>query len=205
MKAHTLCIPLMIVVSIHAADSTKLPTAHQYPFSNLDKAIFYNYETQKIESPYSTASIETFPKDPLVTIEEDAYHKLQSYAFERSSFITLTAMDNLQKLPAEKREQWQHLKHIETESNKSLKQFQFMKTTGCHSQKIQLSPHDLAHLLQYSNGIKTEMLSMMGGGDVGFCAALLITISLGKSTLVAPPLLKEFIMQARDHEQNKIE
>ncbi len=205
MKVYALFIPLSAVVSLNASDTPKLPSAHQYPFSINDKLAFYNYEINKFESPYSTASVKTFSTDTWVTIEENAYNELHTYALKRSSDIALTAMNDKIKTPKEDRKTRQFLKDFIRASIGSSNHIKFMKTTGCHSQKIRLSPHDLAHLLQYSNGIKTKVLSMMGGGGMNVSAAFLITISLGKSTLIAPPLLKEFIMQARDHEQSRIE
>lgn len=201
MKLRNIFIPAIVACSLNASDDAKLSATQQYPFSEIDKALFSNVETHKMESPYSTASVKTFSKDMLVTIEEDAYNKLRAHAVKRSEEMAVFCMKDVRNTPQENCAARQYLKGIGAAATESCERFRFMKTTGCHSQKVQLSQHDLVHLLQWSNGIETTLLGMMGGGDATVSTAFSINISLDKSILNAPTLLRDFILKIQDHEQ----
>lgn len=196
MKMQIFLITTLLVCGLHASDSTKQTAAQRYPFSELDKELFYNYETQKMESPYSTASVDVFSKDTLVLIEYDAYNALHTHALKRSEAIMTTVHEIAKKIPEGDLAKLQALQPRVAAVRKSKAEFETMKTTGHHSGKIQLSHRDLVHLLQWSNRITTVWLLMTGSRD-----DFMLDIKLGDTNFNATPLLKDFIIDTGDHQQ----
>jgi hypothetical protein len=60
-------LSICTVANTHASDDkTQHSTAQQYPFSDYDRNVFTNHETNKVELIYSTPFIESISNDPMI-------------------------------------------------------------------------------------------------------------------------------------------
>src|SRR5436190_24032807 len=84
-------IMLLITSNLNAAQPPIHDVAQQYPFSNVDKTLFYNPDTQKMHSPFSTASVSSFSGDKYVMIDKNSFDKLRTNALGRASIIKTAA------------------------------------------------------------------------------------------------------------------
>jgi len=203
--AYKLLLSIIMLINVQvcdAAEITSLTAARLYPFSDIDRALFYNEITQKMESPYSTESVELFSATRLVTIEKSAFTQLHTHALNRSKAVETAALqaheryiiirsdvEFLGKRVKVAQEQQLKLQNVKVQEDPEIKR------------NVHLSQQDLMRLLQWSHGIETVWLGMQGDrGDVG---SFLIDIFLGTTKLEAPKLLMQFIMLAHPHEQEK--
>jgi hypothetical protein len=124
-------IVLLNLCTINASDTFQLDSIKQYPFNNIDKELFYNKATQKIESPYSSALVQTFSTCTLATIEQDTYNLLHAYALKRSNMIGTLALQAYEQCPSEDTAQKLDLRHIITTATNYNEKLKSIKLTEC--------------------------------------------------------------------------
>ena len=191
-------ISLLYISNLNASENRQLTTTQKYPFNDTDIALFYTASTQKIESPYSTASVNLFPEDKFVTIKNSEYKKIHTHALKRSGQLATAAM-GLYGHYAENSKPRKHYGSIVSSAAECNKILRTMQTQEIDAQSVQLSERNLMHLLQWSNGITTRWLTMTGLSDKEF----FIEISLGQENIVASKALKLFV--AGDGRSNHIQ
>jgi hypothetical protein len=195
MKAFINVLSLTVFVSVFSAHASDQTAAQKYPFSALDRELFFNFGTRKVESPFSTASVNTFSKDALVTIEEDDFNDLYKNGLKRSERIACENLQALRNTPQENykaRKPWQDAADAASESNKTFQTLRFEHHE--QSKHVRLPQQTLVHLLQFSKAI-TVLYSTVGGSSA------VVQVSLDQKTLTASKLLASFIVQAAEHVQ----
>lgn len=188
---------LVSIFSSHASDGSGQGAVQRYPFSDLDKELFFNFQTRKIESPFSTASVNTFSKDTLATIEEGEFNDLHKNAVDRSERIACDNLEALKNTPQENfkaRKPWEDALNAASESNKTFQTLNFEHNEQL--KQVRFSQRTLAHLLQFSKGI-TISYSTVGGNNA------VVQVSLAHKTLTPSKLLATFIVQAYEHVQDQ--
>lgn len=196
MKIQAFFVPALLVSTLNAGDRVKQPAAHRYPFSEHDKELFYNAATQKMDSPYSTASVHAFSFDTLVLIENDAYNMLHKHALQRNQEMEATALEIQTKIPKEEGSKFDALKKRLLAIKQSKQAFEDIKIANHPSGNIQLSERDLVSLLQWTRSITAVFLLITGSRD-----DFMLHINLGNTYFNATPLLKKFIIDNGDHQQ----
>ena len=174
---------LLTVCNLSASD-----TAKKYPFSARDIAVFYNPSTCAVESPFSTASVQSFSGDTFVAIEKRDYESLYKHALERSSTMEDEASCIFSLLPDTDKTHKLHYQTIYATAKNYQTMFGLIKVEETTNPKhVQLSQWDLMHLLQWANDI--TKWSIRDGNDDHFCFQFL----LGKEEVYASKLLRNFI------------
>ena len=199
MKMCTMFVSVMLlsVCSINASEKVILSAAQQYPFNATDKILFYNTSTEKVESPYSTLSVEVFSKDEFVVIEKNAYDKLLIHALQRSNKAVNT-IDELYSKQEDKSELQRMVCKIRLEATHNNEQLKAVRSAEVTIYTVRLSQRNLMQILQWLNGIKRTWNTMTGSGN-----DYSINLLLGTSNFTAQLRLKAFLIKIYNHEQGK--
>jgi hypothetical protein len=172
-----------------------------YPFTGIELLLFYNEYSQKIESPYSVASVGFFSATKKVPIEKSAYEKLHTHAKNRSRSVALQFFKRYEDLKGKETYTYNTIAAVCTAvlfHNARLRNMEVIHDQANPTQVV-LSERDLMHLLQWSRGI-TMVFEICKGREKGF----FIDIALDQhEILIAPKLLKQFIMHVGAREQEK--
>jgi hypothetical protein len=137
-----LLLSICTIVTIHAMDDkTQHGTTQQYPFSDYDRNVFTNYETNKVELIYSTPFIESLSNDPITVTRWELdlliLPALTRIAFKQHDLMSrrCNAHNWLARTPEQKEEKVRYWKQEDTYST------QLAATRGT-VEKLQTHIHD---------------------------------------------------------------
>lgn len=170
----------------------------QYPFDNLDTAVFCTEGSTIPKSPFPTASADRF-STVLIEVEKEAYQLLRTHALMRSVSAVNNADALLKKSHAENDQQKAaEYRALSTTAMKYYANvFDTPEVRSNHAcDEVLITERNLMQVLQWAHKIETVIASHNHEST-----ALKTRVCIGDSHFEAKPLLLAFIQRMRDIEK----